>query len=454
MRGSRRRSFMVMAAATLVCASPSLSFAQSSLMAPGLSSDYGGRLYLPVEQAPAAASGFYQTSLGNGSRPANRLMPTRIEGSLGHREREMRNLPPHKREDGQFSTDIEMFSTLSREFAVRGGEVLAIDMDRDLRRAAEENGFEILRSSQLESVGVSLHVLRPPRGMSVKHALAALRKADPDGSYEPNSLFEGSGAAPTLLPLAAASAGTARLGLIDTGVFADRSAFSLSKVRQRNFGRGEDITPREHGTYVAALSVRYGVGELLVADAFSGVGEFTDAESLARALNWLANEDVAVINMSLAGPPSKLLEITVARLIKQGHTIVAAVGNDGPDTAPQYPAAYPSVIGVTAVDRQLKVYEKANRGKDVDVAFIGVNVLDASEGRKSLSGTSFATPAIAAFLAHNIDAPEPGAANRLGSLVENLAIDLGAPGKDPVYGAGFLSLEPPSRPTYGPTRLN
>ena len=146
--------------------------------------------------------------------------------------------------------------------------------------------------------------------------------------------------------------------------------------------------------------------------------------------------------MSLAGPPNKLLEVTVARLIDQGHTIVAAVGNDGPDTLPQFPAAYPSVIGVTAIDEQFNVYEKANRGPDVDIASIGVDIFDSSSGKKPVSGTSFATPAIAAFLAQNVERPEPGAPLRLGSLIEKLAIDLGAPGKDPIFGAGYLSIKP------------
>ena len=81
-------------------------------------------------------------------------------------------------------------------------------------------------------------------------------------------------------------------------------------------------------------------------------------------------------------------------------------------------------------------------GPNVDVASLGVNLAPANNDKTPISGTSFATPAVAAFLAQKVDYPEPGASLRLNSLVEKLAIDLGVPGKDPVYGAGYLSVEP------------
>ena len=340
----------------------------------------------------------------------------------------------------------EMYEALDRSYRVRRGEVLAINMTPASREIAEKKGFTIVRNTDLSDVGIKLDVLQAPKGMSVDKALKKLRKHDPDGAYEPNSIFESSGAGPSGFSLEFnGRPGDVRLGIIDTAIYQDLQPFSNSVINQKNFGRGASITPRDHGTYVAALSVQYGVGDLLIADAFSGAGVYTDAEALARSLNWMARENVAVINMSLAGPPHVLLEAAIARLIDRGHVIVAAVGNEGPDSPPQYPAAYPSVIGVTAIDSQYNIYERANRGPEVDVASLGVNVTGDDETLREVSGTSFATPAVAAFIAERIEEPEPGAPGRWGDLVEMAAIDLGMPGKDHTYGAGYLFVKPESK---------
>ncbi len=336
-------------------------------------------------------------------------------------------------------SDFVPYISPDRIYQVRRAEVIAIDIAPEYLARAERKGFRVLRSQRLESVGVSIDILKPPDGMSLKRALKRLRKADPQGSYEPNPVFAGMGRAGALPDDVKPSAGETRIGIVDTGFDATRPAFSLTDITQRNFGRGATTTPRDHGAHVAALAVKNGAGELLVADAFSGDGEFADAEGLARSLDWLASQNVPVINMSIAGPRSELLELAVKRLIARGHVIVAAVGNDGPDTPPQFPAAYPSVIGVTAVDRTLDIYEFANRGPGVDIAAVGVDLIADDSDAVAVSGTSFAAPAVAAFLASRIRDVSPGAARFSNTLIREQAIDLGAPGRDPVYGSGFLS---------------
>jgi subtilisin family serine protease len=104
-----------------------------------------------------------------------------------------------------------------------------------------------------------------------------------------------------------------------------------------------------------------------------------------------------------------------------------------------FPAAYEGVIGVTAIDIERRVYIAANRGPEVDFAALGVNVLAAVDGRayEAVSGTSFAAPMVAAALA------EQRAARDLSARLQALsarAIDLGAPGRDPVYGVGAIDL--------------
>lgn len=344
---------------------------------------------------------------------------------------------------------VERVSFGVREFPVRRQEVIAIDAGPRSRESAESLGFELMRSFRLEALGISVDVLRTPRRMSVRRALQRLQEVDPDGVYEANSLFMPLGEALIVSEMGPAPptgdgavASRRPIGIIDTGVESERAQLSGAVLGQENFGRGEGVTPRAHGTAVAALARRYGVESMLVADVFSGEPAFADAESLARALDWLAAQEVDVINMSLAGPPNILLERAVAAASERGRVIVAAVGNDGPDALPQYPAAYPTVIGVTAVDVAHNVYARANRGRGVDVAAYGVDVTPLGEdGEKPLSGTSYATPLVSAYLAQKAPAHEGLAYEDGVALLAAAALDLGEPGYDPVFGHGVLIFD-------------
>lgn len=77
---------------------------------------------------------------------------------------------------------------------------------------------------------------------------------------------------------------------------------------------------------------------------------------MLEALSRLAETGAQVINLSFAGPPNEVLERSIAELVSEkGIVLVAAAGNSGPQSGPQYPAAYPDVIAVTAVDREGRV---------------------------------------------------------------------------------------------------
>jgi subtilisin family serine protease len=169
--------------------------------------------------------------------------------------------------------------------------------------------------------------------------------------------------------------------------------------------------------------------------------EVATADAIVRGLDWLAGLQVAVINLSLTGPANPILEAMIGRLTKRGHILVAAVGNEGPRGAPQFPAAYDRVIGVTAVDENARVYLYANHGDCVDFAAPGVNLEVADQkgliGRAS--GTSFAAPLVAARLAVLLDVPNVRGADAAVEALAARARDLGAPGRDPVYGYGLIA---------------
>jgi thermitase len=119
-----------------------------------------------------------------------------------------------------------------------------------------------------------------------------------------------------------------------------------------------------------------------------------------------------VVNLSLAGPGNVVLERATGRLDGLGVVVVAAAGNDG-TREPRYPAAYPSVVGVGAVDRHGVPFERGNRGPSSEIVAPGVEILSTVPGGgfAFADGTSLATAHVSGVLALLIGAGiEPTAA--------------------------------------------
>src|SRR5262249_9476540 len=108
------------------------------------------------------------------------------------------------------------------------------------------------------------------------------------------------------------------------------------------------------------------------------------------------------------------------------------------------------VIGVTAVDNHSQPYADANRGDYIDFAAPGVRIWTPGPTATGSyhTGTSFAAPFVTAAVTARLAG---GAAPAAGRIVESLArtaIDLGEPGKDPVFGYGLIqAANPCSQPT-------
>jgi subtilisin family serine protease len=138
-----------------------------------------------------------------------------------------------------------------------------------------------------------------------------------------------------------------------------------------------------------------------------------------------------------------MLENVVRLVVARGHVVVAAVGNDGPAAPPLYPASYPDVVGVTAVDGRRRVLLEACRGRQVKLSAPGADMSAANpaQGFVLVRGTSFAAPIVAGLLAEVVRVPDPEVARRAVSDLEGRAIDLGAPGLDPVYGFGLVGAD-------------
>jgi len=271
-------------------------------------------------------------------------------------------------------------------------------------------GFPVLRESSIAGLGIRLHVLGLPKGDTVREGLKRLSEIAPAGQFEMNHVFEPAGGALIAVCAAMASSATTAgrpIGMIDGGVAAHPS-LSAARITQRGFV-GDGPQASGHGTAIASLLVGKhdafrgaAVGRaLLVADVYGGKPAAGSAEAIARALGWLAESGADVINISLVGPPNRLLARAVETTRTRGVTIIAAVGNDGPAAPPLYPASYPGVIAVTGVDARNRALVEAGRAEHLDFAAPGADMVAAlpGEGYTKVRGTSFAAPLVAARFA-------------------------------------------------------
>jgi len=242
------------------------------------------------------------------------------------------------------------------------------------------------------------------------------------------------------------------VGIVDTAVAAEHQALQHADIVQRDFVSFANERPTAHGTAVASILVGNAArlrpqlrgGRVYAASVFFTDAEGNDAttaDSLTVAVEWLATEGVRVINMSLAGPPNRVLEAAIAALVERGVVVVAAVGNNGPTGEPLYPAAYANVVGVTAVDAAQRVYRYANRGPHVRFAAPGVDIRVAkgAGGYRELTGTSVAAPHAAAVIVQTLADRAGAAPAAVLAELERAAVDLGPKDFDSVFGFGLIA---------------
>jgi len=292
---------------------------------------------------------------------------------------------------------------------VRRGIVAVMDPDVPGLQRALGAGFRVARDDRDPALGLRVVSLAAPRGMSARDGLKLLRKVAPELQADFDHLFEPAGAA--LLPMAGALAASQSsgngpaIGMIDGGV-ASHPSLAGKSIEQSGFAGSPQ--PTGHGTAVASLLVgsqgpfrgAASGARLFVADVYGGNRAAGSATSIVRALGWLSAKRPQVINISLVGPPNKVVQRAIQIVEGRGIQVVAAVGNDGPAAPPQFPASYPGVISVTAVDGKGRALPEAGKPTHLDFAAPGADMAAAlpGNGYARVRGTSFAAPLAAARL--------------------------------------------------------
>jgi subtilisin len=335
----------------------------------------------------------------------------------------------------------------------------------------EKVGFDINRyEAPIVTLAVSekeLHSLKKSKDVETVEEDAPMHAFTPTG---PGLLFEGQ---PTVsaetVPAGISQVKAPRawdvtrgkgikVAILDTGVD-DRHPDLAANCRG-----GQSFVPHEtstmdhngHGTHcagtVAAAETGSGVVgvapaaylyALKVLDA-RGSGNFS---WLIAALDWCIDNEIHIASMSLgAGAAPSAVGRMCDLAFANGVLLIAAAGNTGGEVG--FPAAFPSVIAVSAIDSANRIAAFSCHGPEVELAAPGVDVLSTAPGGgyARLSGTSMACPhvtgaAALAWSSHRFptgDLPQNVTIRR---LLAHTVDNLGVPGRDELFGFGRVNAE-------------
>jgi len=262
-----------------------------------------------------------------------------------------------------------------------------------------------------------------------------------------------------------------KVGIIDTGIDYSHSDLAPNIAKYKSFIDDTDgVDANFHGTHVAGISCGRNNGTGIVgvapkAKIYSAKifdkNSKTTATAEMKALEWMAEEGVHVVNMSYGGlfpidiPGVKeslqKYHDCVKAVADAGVIMVAAAGNAGNsrDTLDRisWPARFPETFAVGAICQELQRADFSSTGDMLDFAMPGVDVYSCYPGNKwaRYSGTSMAAP----FLTGCIALLQEYALKTKGRVftfeeVKNelakYAIDLGVEGIDPEYGYGMVNI--------------
>lgn len=170
-----------------------------------------------------------------------------------------------------------------------------------------------------------------------------------------------------------------------------------------------------HGTEVASVIVGTNIGvakeaSLVAVSVLDCAGEGTNSD-LVFAIDWIIKnrKGPCVINMSVGGERSRIVDAAVRAAVDQGIPVVVAAGNSNTDACTQSPSGESSAIVVGAISRSMKRADFSNYGTCVDIFAPGERIVVAnprglSASEKSIayslsSGTSLATPFVTGIVA-------------------------------------------------------
>ncbi|MBV7329003.1 S8 family peptidase [Chloroflexi bacterium TSY] len=248
------------------------------------------------------------------------------------------------------------------------------------------------------------------------------------------------------------------VAILDTGIDIHHVEFGNRIVQGYDFANG-DTDPSDdhgHGTHVAgvvAAEMDNGHGSVGVCPRCrilpikvlnrSNRGTWS---AIIKGIIFAVDNGAQIINLSLGGAtPSKSVEAAIRYAQEHDVLVVAAVGNSKSST-PFYPAAYDGVISVSASTKEDNAWPMSNYGSYIDVAAPGHMIYSTFNGDSAsgnnyayMSGTSMAAPYVAGLAGLLLSQNSKRTPSEVITLIQQSAVDLGAPGWDPIFGHGRIN---------------
>lgn len=247
-------------------------------------------------------------------------------------------------------------------------------------RIAEElarlHGLKLVGDWPMPTLGVDCYVMESPSG-SEPARIADLLSHDPRVEWaQPVAIYSGmDGTAPPLYPVQpsarywhvaelhrAATGRNVSVAVVDSGIDARHPDLDGQLALAENFVEGSAYVPESHGTAVAGIIAARGgrQGILGVAPGarlmglracwqLAGQGARCSSFTLGKALNFAILHEARIINLSLSGPPDRLLDRLLDVALARGISVVGAIDPQG--GAPAFPASHRGVIAVAQQGR-------------------------------------------------------------------------------------------------------
>ncbi|MEP6565857.1 MAG: S8 family serine peptidase [Mesorhizobium sp.] len=324
-----------------------------------------------------------------------------------------------------------------------------------VQQIATAFGLQVRSQRQSRLLGTTLVRFGIPDGRPVGIVLAQLAADGRTQRREPNHVYSLQQAASIVnyafdhiaLDEKQASGEDVRIAVIDTGIDDTNPALAGVIAEQFDAMPNVPVEKRDHGTSIDGLIAGVGAlqgmapgARIYHARAFEGGKSTMDV--ILSALDWAADQDVRIINMSFVGPKNDLLGTACRNARALGIVLVAAAGNNGPKAPYGYPAAFDGVIAVTATDAKDGLMPQANRGAYVFISAPGVEMVAPSgAGSDVVTGTSFAAAIVSGAVANLIHAAPDRSADEIEKALAETARDLGPKGRDNDFGYGLLDTK-------------
>jgi cell wall-associated protease len=238
-------------------------------------------------------------------------------------------------------------------------------------------------------------------------------------------------------------------GVVDTKTgynYVDRSSNAADDNGHGTHVAGIIAASANNNYSMAGINSHAKILPVKILDA-SGSG---DTEQIAYGIKYAVDHGAKVINLSLGGSYSRVLEYSLKYAYDHNVTVVAASGNDGMEEL-SYPASSAYAISVGASNRLDIVSDYSNYGKGLDITAPGSDIPSlVPDGNVTyLSGTSMATPHVAAvaglLLSQNPGLKPKDVEKRLTDTAKDIKFDE----KDaPVYEDDEESPAEPPAPGY------